>query len=236
MNRDNTREVRTEEKSEVICLQYLFGFCSSGPHCGLRHIRLRIEDRPCIPLPDWYLLGLVNQLSDLALYDGEQRKDVGNSWNDFSSQFVKMPLARRIEDILSPSQVTQGYSLFVRGFVIKSAKIENILTSIQRGIWATGKANIEKFEVAFKTCQHVIFLMSANESGGFQGYARMATRPDPNLYPRIWGSFSNKLSFNFRVQWLKQCKVDFETLACFTNPLNENKPLKKSRDGQVSQF
>ncbi|EZG56483.1 YT521-B-like domain protein [Gregarina niphandrodes] len=120
----------------------------------------------------------------------------------------------------------------IRCFVIKSGKIENILTSVQRGIWATGKNNQEKLRQAWLTCDHVVLLMSANESGGFQGYARMASGFDETLYPRIWGSFSNKLSPNFRVQWLKQAKLDFEALSAFTNPWNENRPLKKSRDGQ----
>lgn len=124
--------------------------------------------------------------------------------------------------------------LRVQVFVIKSGKIENILMSVQKGIWATGRGNIEKFVNAFKSCDHVLFLMSANESGGFQGYARMASLPDPALYPRIWGYFSIKLSPNFRVHWLKQCKLDFDTLSSYTNPWNCDKPLKKSRDGQVS--
>eukprot|EP01053_Blabericola_migrator_P009952 Blabericola_migrator_1__9951@NODE_54_length_16124_cov_113_894563_g50_i0_p5_GENE_NODE_54_length_16124_cov_113_894563_g50_i0NODE_54_length_16124_cov_113_894563_g50_i0_p5_ORF_typecomplete_len492_score65_62YTH/PF04146_15/7_2e03YTH/PF04146_15/2_9e34Torus/PF16131_5/6_4e07Torus/PF16131_5/0_42zfCCCH_3/PF15663_5/1_4e06zfCCCH_3/PF15663_5/1_6zf_CCCH_4/PF18345_1/1_1e08zf_CCCH_4/PF18345_1/9_5e03zf_CCCH_4/PF18345_1/3_5e03zf_CCCH_4/PF18345_1/8_7e03zfCCCH/PF00642_24/4_7e05zfCCCH/PF00642_24/2_2e02zfCCCH/PF00642_ len=233
----------SRHSSNVVCIQYLFGYCQSGPFCAQRHVRLPLEARPMAALPDWYLQLLLYNRDELEVPPLEEsaRRESAVAWRAFADQVSAEPSSestKTLESLLPPQILSPLPSLGpnesprIRCFVIKSAKIENILTSVQRGIWATGKANIEKFEQAFRTCHYVIFVMSANESGGFQGYARMASLQDPTLYPKIWGSFSAKLSANYRVQWLKQCKVDFEELASFTNPWNENKPLKKSRDGQ----
>eukprot|EP01054_Gregarina_sp_Poly1_P009236 Gregarina_sp_Poly_1__9235@NODE_56_length_17373_cov_108_729111_g48_i0_p4_GENE_NODE_56_length_17373_cov_108_729111_g48_i0NODE_56_length_17373_cov_108_729111_g48_i0_p4_ORF_typecomplete_len511_score70_02YTH/PF04146_15/6_6e33zfCCCH_3/PF15663_5/9_1e06zfCCCH_3/PF15663_5/1_7Torus/PF16131_5/1_9e05Torus/PF16131_5/9_9e03Torus/PF16131_5/0_8zf_CCCH_4/PF18345_1/2_8e06zf_CCCH_4/PF18345_1/9_3e03zf_CCCH_4/PF18345_1/3_7e03zf_CCCH_4/PF18345_1/4_9e03zfCCCH/PF00642_24/0_0019zfCCCH/PF00642_24/2e02zfCCCH/PF00642_24/3_ len=240
-----------QNTSHVICIQYLFGYCQCGPHCIQRHVSLPAERRPTAPLPDWYLQLILYNRDELQVpeLDENARRESAGVWRAFAEQVASeqqtwvdpggATSAGKTLESLMPHNVlgpldlpAPGEPPRIRAFVIKSAKIENILTSVQRGIWATGKANIEKFEEAFRTCHFVIFVMSANESGGFQGYARMASLQDPTLYPKIWGSFSAKLSANYRVQWLKQCKVDFEELASFTNPWNDNKPLKKSRDGQ----
>lgn len=268
-------EDRTTGERKNLCLRYLFGYCSSGPTCQQRHVKLPRSALIDAPLPDWYLhLVIAGTTCDRKGLDeavpppppftsetsatlfqpltNDERRVSSLRWQqlaeslsgkgDGSSNFVPELPRKSLEDVLPsnsfcPSgrdkETINPGDMKIRAFVIKSGKIENILTSVQRGIWATGKANIDKLETAFRTCDQVLLLMSANESGGFQGYARMASLTDPSLYPRIWGSFSAKLSPNFRVQWLKQCKLDFEALATFTNPWNENKPLKKSRDGQV---
>ncbi|GFE53243.1 zinc finger CCCH type motif-containing protein [Babesia ovis] len=116
-------------------------------------------------------------------------------------------------------------------FMIKSNNMMNIYFSICYGIWATGLHNTAKLINAFQQCEHVILIFSGNESGGFQGYARMMTLPIPGLYKGIWGSFHAKLGENFRVKWIKQCSVEFEVLRHVTNQYNQNLPLKKSRDG-----
>lgn len=119
-----------------------------------------------------------------------------------------------------------------RVFMIKSSDLGNIHTSIRLGVWATGKKNTRLLEDAFHNNQHVVLLFSGNETGGFQGYARMTTPTIPGLYSSIWGSFSVRLGGNFRVQWLKQCKVEFEKFGSLVNPLNSHQCIRKSRDCQ----
>ncbi|ORM41928.1 30-kDa cleavage and polyadenylation specificity factor 30 [Babesia sp. Xinjiang] len=116
-------------------------------------------------------------------------------------------------------------------FMIKSNNMMNIYFSICYGIWATGINNTMKLMNAFQQCEHVVLIFSGNESGGFQGYAKMMTLPIPGLYKGIWGSFHSRLGENFRVKWIKQCSVEFEVLRHVTNQYNQNLPLKKSRDG-----
>ncbi|PFH32739.1 zinc finger (CCCH type) motif-containing protein [Besnoitia besnoiti] len=118
-----------------------------------------------------------------------------------------------------------------RFFIIKSNRMSNIYTSIQHGVWATSKGNTRKLINAFNSTDHILLLFSANESGGFQGFGRMMSLPDPQLFPGIWGPVQLRLGGNFRVMWLKQCKVEFEELGKVTNPWNDDLPLRKSRDG-----
>lgn len=117
--------------------------------------------------------------------------------------------------------------------MIKSSELKNIHKSIRLGVWATGKQNTRLLEQAFTENDHVVLLFSANESGGFQGYGRMASLPLPGLHTNLWGAFSVRLGHNFRVQWLKQCRLEFEKLGGLVNPLNDNQPIRKSRDCQV---
>ncbi|KAF8819259.1 zinc finger (CCCH type) motif-containing protein, partial [Cardiosporidium cionae] len=119
----------------------------------------------------------------------------------------------------------------IKCFIIKCNQMTNIYYSVQFGIWATGRSNTRKLCDAFRANQHVVLLFSANESGGFQGYGRMMSLPVQGLHDGIWGNISVKLGGNFRVQWLKQCKVEFEEFGYITNPYNQDLPLKKSRDG-----
>ncbi|OEH79687.1 zinc finger (ccch type) motif-containing protein [Cyclospora cayetanensis] len=70
-----------------------------------------------------------------------------------------------------------------RFFVIKCSRMANIYLSIHKGCWATSRCNTRKLSEAFAATNHVLLLFSANESGGFQGYARMMTPPLPHLFP-----------------------------------------------------
>lgn len=119
----------------------------------------------------------------------------------------------------------------IKCFIVKSAQIINIYYSIVYGVWATGPANTKRFADAFAESDHVIIVFSGNESGGIQGYVRVMTPPIENLYKGIWGNISSRLGHNFRVKWVRQCSLDFSKVNNIHNPLNDNLPLKKSRDG-----
>ncbi|SCN26237.1 YTH domain-containing protein, putative [Plasmodium berghei] len=119
----------------------------------------------------------------------------------------------------------------IKVFVIKCNQISHLYLSILYGVWATGKNNTRKYVNFFKENYTIIFLFSVNESGGFQGYAKMITLPVKNLYENLWGPITKRLGGNFRVQWIKIAKIDFDVFKNITNPYNDNLPLKKSRDG-----
>lgn len=116
-------------------------------------------------------------------------------------------------------------------FIIKCNQISHLYLSILYGVWATGKNNTRKFVNLFKDNYTIIFLFSVNESGGFQGYAKMVTMPIKNLYENLWGPITSRLGGNFRIQWIKMAKIDFDNFKHIVNPYNDNLPLKKSRDG-----
>ena len=67
-----------------------------------------------------------------------------------------------------------------RFFVIKSNSPENLLESQNHNAWATTAGPSRKLSYAFKTVENIILIFSINESGCFQGIARMESEPDPN--------------------------------------------------------
>ncbi|KAF8819095.1 zinc finger (CCCH type) motif-containing protein [Cardiosporidium cionae] len=150
---------------------------------------------------------------------GESSKEI-----DASTEYTIAGLTDALGNTANPTDS-------IKCFIIKCNQMTNIYYSVQFGIWATGKSNTRKLCDAFRSNQHVVLLFSANESGGFQGYGRMMSLPVYGLHDGIWGNISVKLGGNFRVQWLKQCKVEFEEFGYITNPFNQDLPLKKSRDG-----
>ncbi|KAB5536612.1 YT521-B-like domain-containing protein [Coniochaeta sp. 2T2.1] len=62
-----------------------------------------------------------------------------------------------------------------RYFIIKSLTIEDVELSMQTNIWATQAHNEETLNSAFATADDVFLFFSANKSGSYAGYARMAS-------------------------------------------------------------
>jgi hypothetical protein len=82
----------------------------------------------------------------------------------------------------------------------------------------------------------VILIFSVNMSGFFQGYAQMMSsvgwRRD-----NVWSQGSGKNSpwgRSFKVKWLQLNDLPFQKTLHLKNPLNDYKPVKISRDCQVS--
>jgi len=62
----------------------------------------------------------------------------------------------------------------------------------------------------------------------------MASAPgEYNISSSVWTEVGSKeLTKNFKVEWLKLAEIDFTNTLHLKNPLNSNKPVKISRDGQ----
>jgi len=116
-------------------------------------------------------------------------------------------------------------------FVIRSPTMRNIQISAFRAIWASTRGNTTMFQRVFKTHDHIIIIFACTEVKQFLGYAKMVSAPDEGLCPGIWGEFSTRLGDNFRVHWIKQCQLPFNETDTIRNPMNENLPVRKSRDG-----
>jgi len=65
-----------------------------------------------------------------------------------------------------------------RFFVLKSLTVEDLELSVQSGVWATQSHNEEILNQAFETASNVYLVFSANKSGEYFGYARMASPID----------------------------------------------------------
>ncbi|KAK3299119.1 YT521-B-like domain-containing protein [Chaetomium fimeti] len=62
-----------------------------------------------------------------------------------------------------------------RFFVLKSLTVEDLELSVRTNIWATQSHNEEALNAAYKTSDNVYLVFSANKSGEYFGYARMAS-------------------------------------------------------------
>ncbi|KAL6878595.1 YT521-B-like domain-containing protein [Trichoderma novae-zelandiae] len=68
-----------------------------------------------------------------------------------------------------------------RFFILKSLTVDDLELSVRTGIWATQSHNEETLNDAFKQCSNVYLIFSANKSGEYFGYARMASEFSPSL-------------------------------------------------------
>lgn len=62
-----------------------------------------------------------------------------------------------------------------RYFILKSLTDEELEQSVRTGLWATQPHNEPVLDQAFRNSENVILIFSANQSGEFFGYARMAS-------------------------------------------------------------
>lgn len=116
-----------------------------------------------------------------------------------------------------------------RRLLLRSFNHQNIGASIENGLWATQAHNERKLAEAFATGAEVLLVFSVNASGHFQGYARMVT-PIGGAKGR-WTGDAAALGGVFGIQWECLFDLPFPLTNHLLNPLNENKPVKISRDG-----
>lgn len=60
-------------------------------------------------------------------------------------------------------------------FIVKSLTLQDLELSVRNGIWATQSHNEESLNKAFQSTDNVYLIFSANKSGEYFGYARMAS-------------------------------------------------------------
>ncbi len=79
-------------------------------------------------------------------------------------------------------------------------------------------------------------IFSVSESGHFQGYARLSKGSihDPQVNWILPPHLSSKLLTKpFKLDWISKKDLPFNKVQHLLNSLNENKPVKIGRDGQV---
>lgn len=121
-------------------------------------------------------------------------------------------------------------------FQIKSINHENVDLSKSMGVWSTSVHNEVRLNQAFREHRNVILIFSVQQSGGFQGFARMISESRPSSRPVPWvlpERLSNKsLGGIFKLEWLCTKELSFHEVNHLLNPYNDNKPVKVARDGQ----
>ena len=114
---------------------------------------------------------------------------------------------------------------------MKSIDLESVQLSIEHGVWSTTYGPTRKLETALaqkNNCSHYL-IFSVNESGGYQGFAKLSGRSDPKLKQNIFKKHNESIQYvaNFPVEW-KTCLMlySFRNLHNFPpNPLNEGRTI-----------
>jgi hypothetical protein len=80
---------------------------------------------------------------------------------------------------VSPNQTTEDHRSSAdtanKYFIVKSLTLQDLELSVRNGIWATQSHNEDALNKAFRTTENVYLIFSANKSGEYFGYARMAS-------------------------------------------------------------
>lgn len=141
------------------------------------------------------------------------------------------------------SKAKKSYSSLLRYFFkdacyfqIKSINHDNVHLSKSMGVWSTPHQNEVRLNQAFQDYRNVILIFSVQQSGAFQGFARMVSESRPTAKPIPW-VLPERLSLKaltgaFKVEWLCTTDLAFTETHDIINPYNENKPVKVARDGQ----
>ncbi len=114
--------------------------------------------------------------------------------------------------------------------------MESIKNSIENEVWSTSAGPTKKLINAFRTVDNVALIFSVNESRSFQGFALIQGEPDPN-YKKEFFTNDNSTSIQFADNWIVRCEYPFaEMYGLPNNPMNENMPIKQSKNGQELPF
>lgn len=128
-------------------------------------------------------------------------------------------------------------------FVMKSNNQENVDIAMARGVWSTPPQNQIKLDRAFNQFKNVLLIFSVKESGRFAGFARLASMSmkcdgQDGPCPVDWilppGLTNRNFDTIFNLDWICKLELPFNSTVHLFNPLNEGKPVKVARDGQVS--
>ena len=96
------------------------------------------------------------------------------------------------------------YDSKARFFIMKSFDVDTLKVSIEQNVWCTTPGPTRKFNEIFqqKGGKNVYLIFSVNESGGYQGFARMKGKSD-DMYKPNFKKQSEEVFYdsNFPVQW-----------------------------------
>ncbi|XP_066993237.2 3'-5' RNA helicase YTHDC2 [Anabrus simplex] len=133
------------------------------------------------------------------------------------------------------NSTSQGSAPDTRYFIIKAGSMKSIEASLSRGVWAFTPSTERKVTRVFKEAKRVMLVFSVQGSGHFQGYARLNSDK-----PEVKADGSENcadlggpnLSAPLPIEWLKRANIPFQATRHLLNPLNENRRVQTSRDGQ----
>ncbi|KAJ3195128.1 hypothetical protein HK101_001039 [Irineochytrium annulatum] len=171
----------------------------------------------------------------------------------------QLPPARNA--LLGPQEEAGSPRYKDRYFILKSLTVEDLMMAVECGVWATQRKNEPILNRAFLNSDNVYLIFSANKSGSFFGYARMASEipgvgvgVQPGLHTSGGaegeGSFMggrqqgqgrwapvtiSKLGQPFRVEWIRIQRLVFAQTVHLRNSwyvhITQNLDLISTRNG-----
>ncbi|RQX73117.1 YT521-B family protein, partial [Toxoplasma gondii CAST] len=129
----------------------------------------------------------------------------------------------------------------VRFFILRSRIAYNIEVAMQYNMWATRAHNDAVLGAALTACKYVVLLFSVNNTHHFCGWAVMRSRPGQCRFKSDLfrgaegphgGSQSRFEGKTFDLEWIRKMPLDFRECEGLLNPLNQNLPVYRARDGQ----
>ncbi|KAL0271676.1 UNVERIFIED_CONTAM: hypothetical protein PYX00_008692 [Menopon gallinae] len=106
-------------------------------------------------------------------------------------------------------------------FIIKAQSFKAIENSIAKETWTFSPMTERRLTRALKDGKEVILIFSVQGSGYFQGIAKLINADShPNSCNQM------------KLQWIKRGNISFQATRFLLNPLNQNKRVQTSRDGQ----
>ncbi|KAM0747988.1 hypothetical protein T439DRAFT_359176 [Meredithblackwellia eburnea MCA 4105] len=132
-----------------------------------------------------------------------------------------------------------------RYFILKAHSETDLQESVREGRWRTQAHNELILDQAFRTAKEGVFIVfSANKTGQWFGYGRMASFIEPVVEPSTSvplvdevtvsagsGGTENIGKSSFRIEWIRVKSVGFSKTRHITNPFNSDREVKISRDG-----
>ncbi|KAF2759360.1 hypothetical protein EJ05DRAFT_485388 [Pseudovirgaria hyperparasitica] len=85
------------------------------------------------------------------------------------AQEGKNPIAGMVNGETTTNRMPEKF------FIVKSLTMQDLEQSVQNGIWATQSHNEQALNTAYATADNVYLIFSANKSGEYFGFARMAS-------------------------------------------------------------
>lgn len=77
--------------------------------------------------------------------------------------------------VSGPTEPAPGEKVPEKYFIVKSLTAQDLEASVRNGIWATQSHNENSLNKAYDQAENVYLIFSANKSGEYFGYARMAS-------------------------------------------------------------
>lgn len=106
---------------------------------------------------------------------------------------------------------------------------ESIKQAICYSAWACQKKDLKVIREGLRQSANVALVFK--DESFFYGFAKIVNDCDPSLHPGLFGN-SEILADNFRVKWMKICKLDVASVHSMRNPFDGNNRISLSKDSQ----